>query len=126
MSNELLEFVHVLLEDPDDKETLNEFFDSFGTHAIMSVEMGDKFVAKTSFSQKDYQKNRHTGGSVSFNTELGIFDFIKAGVNTKSGFKDDAKRKGHSKMNTEEMFTIGTPLPKGKNLADKLETWISE
>lgn len=51
MSTELMEFVDVMLEDPDDDEVLTEFFDSFGTHAIISVEMGDKFVAKTSFDR---------------------------------------------------------------------------
>jgi hypothetical protein len=59
MSSELLEFVHVMMENLDDEESINEvmteFFDSFGTHAIMSVEMGDKFVAKSSANRKDYE-----------------------------------------------------------------------
>jgi hypothetical protein len=54
MSNELMEFIEVLLEDPEDDNVLTEFYDSFGTHAIMSIEMGDKFVAKTSFSKTEY------------------------------------------------------------------------
>lgn len=58
MSNELLEFVDVMMEDMDEDETMTEFFDSFGTHAIMSMEMGDKFVAKTTFSSKEYIKNK--------------------------------------------------------------------
>jgi len=37
---------------------LNEFFDNFGTHAIMSVEMGDKFVTKATISTEKYLENK--------------------------------------------------------------------
>lgn len=50
MSAELMTYVDLLLESPGDGDLMNEMFDTFGTHALLSVEMGDKFVAKTTFS----------------------------------------------------------------------------
>jgi hypothetical protein len=127
MSNELMEFIEVLLEDPEDDHVLTEFFDSFGTHAILSVEMGDKFVATTSFNRKEYDKVRHHGGHMKFSAEFGVFSFVDAdGWKSESGFKSDKKEKGHSKMEAESMYTIGTKLPKGKNLKERLDNWVEE
>lgn len=81
MSSELMEFIDVMLEDPEDESVMTEFFDSFGTHAILSVEMGDKFVAKTSFSRKEYEKNKHDGGHLEFSAELGFFTFVNSNNN---------------------------------------------
>lgn len=51
-------YVDLLLESPGDENLMNEFFDNFGTHAMLSVEMGDKFVAKSTFKNSEYIKNK--------------------------------------------------------------------
>jgi len=126
MSNELKEFIDVMLEDIEDDDILTEFFDNFGTHAVTGIEMGDKFVAKTSFSRKEYEKNRHNGGHLTFDADMGFFTFVTATAHSNSEFTHDDNSSGNSRLDTSEMYTIGTPLPEGTTVADKLDAWISD
>lgn len=76
MSAELMTFVDLLLESPGDEDVMNEMLDTFGTHSILSVEMGDKFVAKSTFKNDDYIKNKMNGGHIEFSAEMGFFSLV--------------------------------------------------
>ena len=78
MSAELAEYVDILMENPKDENLMTEFFDNFGTHALLSVEMGDKFVTKSSMSTDDYIFNQENGGHVAFNPVGGYMFFVGA------------------------------------------------
>ena len=73
MSRTLMTYIDLMLESPGDEDIMNDFFDTFGTHAILSVDMGDKFLAKTSFKNSDYTRNKANGGEVKFDVNMGIF-----------------------------------------------------
>jgi hypothetical protein len=50
---------------------------------------------------------------------MGFFTFVDANGNSAgNSFTADNKKKGHSELNTSEMFTIGTPLPEGSNVGE--------
>jgi hypothetical protein len=66
MSYELSEFIHVLLDEPHDDSLLTEFFDTFGTHAVMGVEMGDKFTSKSLVNTKFYGIMRKEHGKFDY------------------------------------------------------------
>ena len=85
MSAELAEYVDILMESSSHElpDLMTEFFDNFGTHAIISVEMGDKFVTKSTISTDRYLDNKESGGHVAFNPVGGYLEFV--GLTAKAG-----------------------------------------
>lgn len=49
---------------------LNNFIDTYGTHALKQVNMGAKFVATASYSKDAYQSYEHEGRTIKFGGEV--------------------------------------------------------
>lgn len=85
LSSEAMKYINMLTRNPNDHQLLNDFFDNFGTHVINSVEMGDKFVSKTTFNRREMYKQKALGRGVSFSAEAGGFGFSASNsVSTRS------------------------------------------
>jgi hypothetical protein len=50
------------------------FIDIFGTHVKMSVDMGSKFVAKTTLSRKELSSVKANNAEVSFDATIGSYN----------------------------------------------------
>lgn len=74
LSGEALKYIQYLAEE-NDESMWHDFFDNFGTHIITSVEMGDKFVSKTTFNRKEMYKQKAMGLGVSFSAKGGGFGY---------------------------------------------------
>ena len=70
-------------------------------------------------------KNKENGGHVAFNP-MGGYMMFTGSAKTGSTFSHDDMKKGGAKFETDEMFTIGTPLPKGRCVGARLDAWICE
>lgn len=65
--------------DTSNDHWLNVFFDEYGTHAIDSAEMGDKFVATTNFDMKESRRQEDMGRGVDFSASASAFGFTISG-----------------------------------------------
>ena len=63
---------------------------------------------------------------MSFSADTGFFEFVDAGASSGVSHEDSKDVSSRSSFAETEMYTIGTPLPRGESVADKLDTWISD
>ena len=117
LSSEILKYVDYLEKNPNDYDLLNQFFDNFGTHVVKGVDMGDKFVSRTKFSRKEMYVQKKKGMEVNFNAKAGGWGF-SASVGYGQSNTNEKQQKNEKRLETSSMYTIGTPLPKGKNVQD--------
>lgn len=71
LSNEAMTLIEIIKENPSDHDLLDKFFNTFGTHAILEVNMGNKFVSKTKFSREEMYVQKSQGRSVEFEASAG-------------------------------------------------------
>jgi hypothetical protein len=60
-------------KDDNDFDQFNKFIDKFGTHAIMSIKMGAKFVSEATFDKETLKKAESIGKTFKFDTEAGFW-----------------------------------------------------
>ena len=63
---------------------INEFIDTFGTHAIRKINMGAKFVTVATFDQKIAEKQLKEGKSLSYSGKLSAFGWTFGGGTSTS------------------------------------------
>lgn len=115
LSHEAMKYIEHLKRNPSDKRMLDDFFDTFGTHAILGVDMGDKFVTKTTFNRKEMYSQKAEGRDVAFEASAGGWGFTASvGMSTKTA--SDLKKRNGSSFKSISMYTIGTSLPQGSTL----------
>lgn len=71
-SEQLETSLKIMSNHPDESE-INEFVDTFGTHAIKKLDMGAKFVAVASYDKKEVNRLKSEGLTVTFSGEVGAF-----------------------------------------------------
>jgi hypothetical protein len=69
---------------------LNDFFDLYGTHAITSLSMGAKFVAKATFDRTIEKSFESEGWDVSFSAEAGGFGYTASAGVSATGMESSA------------------------------------
>lgn len=101
---------------------LREFIDTFGTHAIRKVNMGAKFVSTATFDKKTAIDQKENGKSLSMSGGVSGWGFSAGGSYSETS--SDTTRETTNGMVTETgQYTIGTTLPGGRDLAERLSLW---
>ena len=95
-----------------------------GTHAIVKTAVGSKFVATASMDLYEAERQKEMGNSFSFSAEASGFGYSASA----SGSHDVHKKSHNTKMesfSTAKTYTIGSDLPGGANVAEKLTNWVA-
>jgi len=66
---ELLRAIETLRASGYTEQGMNDFFDQYGTHAIMEADFGSKFVTSAKYSREDYYANKFKNSKVIFGTK---------------------------------------------------------
>ena len=104
------------------EEQINEFIDTYGTHVIRKINMGAKFVTVATFDKAIAEKQFEEGKKLSYSGELSGFGFTAGGSSTSTETEKTTNRSTVS-INESDQYTIGTTLPAGDNIKQKLESW---
>ena len=87
--------------------------------------MGAKFVATASFSKSALNKYESEGKTFKFSAEASGWG-VTAGGSHSSSNQEINRSTNTSEINTLDQYTIGTTLPEGDTVRDKLNRWASD
>jgi len=68
-------FIEHMEAHPEDSDFLDKFFNTFGTHVVKGVDMGDKFVSRSKFSRKEMYRQMAMGYEVGFDASTDRWTF---------------------------------------------------
>jgi hypothetical protein len=124
LSEGLTTALYKSLDDDPTDEQMYKIIENFGTHAVSKIEMGAKYISKSEFTQET------TGSSETETTASGValsagFDAFSANVNTNNSNTDSSSNSNSSRNESSTDYSLGTPLPAGKDTKEKLNKWVS-
>jgi hypothetical protein len=107
-------------DDPS-QDDMNTLLGHFGTHVVKSMSMGSKFIGKSTYDKNTTGKSNKDSTTEGSSFSAGaIIGFNTDNETTNSSESNSQNSKTNSDMN---MYTLGTPLPTGGTMEDKLNTW---
>jgi len=91
---------------------------------IEKAYVGSKFVATAYMDSYEHERQKAMGNTFSFSAEGGAFGYsASAGTSHETNKSSDSKNM-QSKTNAST-YTIGSDLPGGANVAEKLKNWVA-
>lgn len=120
LSAEVLTWMKYLNSKGNSEYEMNNFFDKFGTHAVMEADFGSKFVTSAKFKREEYFRNKFKNAKIVFGTKSdhwGVKLLSKVLTAVVNAFLPQET------ITQIAAYAVGTPLPQGSSTQERLKKW---